>query len=213
MATVDDKTSIKIDQLINDTVVDGEIVGSHLILRTRGGAEIDAGSVSATSVSPLDFMPVGYIYMSVLPTSPATLFGGGTWVRIGQGRVLVGQDSTQTEFDTAEETGGEKTHTITTSELPSHAHSVDHTHASGTATSDGNHTHVLVRKTAAGTSTGVVRGGGTSSADGTTEAGGTHTHTVDVPPLTNVSSGSVGSNMPVNNLQPYLVVFMWKRVS
>ena len=211
MATVDGKTSIKIDQLINDTVVDGEIVGSHLILRTRGGAEIDAGSVSATSVSPLDFMPVGYIYMSVLSTSPATLFGG-SWVRIGHGRVLVGQDPSQTEFDTAEETGGEKTHTITTSELPSHAHSVDHTHASGTAASDGNHTHVLIRKTAAGTNTGVVRGGGTSSADGTTEAGGSHTHSVSVPAYSG-NSGSIGSGTAANNLQPYLVVYMWKRVS
>lgn len=212
MATVDGKTSIKIDQLINDTVVDGEIVGSHLILRTRGGAEINAGSVSAIPVSPLDFMPVGYIYMSVLSTSPETLFGGGTWVRIGQGRVLVGQDSTQTEFDTAEETGGEKTHTITVNELPAHAHSINHAHPDGTAASDGSHTHTLVRKTAAGTSTGVVRGGGTSSADGTTDAGGSHTHSVSVPAYTG-NSGSIGSGVAANNLQPYLVVFMWKRVS
>jgi len=212
MATVDGKTSIKIDQLINDTVVDGEIVGSHLILRTRGGAEIDAGSVSATSVSPLDFMPVGYIYMSVLPTSPATLFGGGTWVRIGQGRVLVGQDSTQTEFDTAEETGGEKTHTLTSQELPTHTHNINHDHAAFTSDSDGNHTHVLERKSSSGTNTGVVRGNATAQADGTTAAGGTHTHNVDVPAYTGLS-GPVGSGTAHNNLQPYLVVFMWKRVS
>lgn len=212
MATVDGKTSIKIDELINDTVVDGEIVSSHLILRTRGGAEIDAGSVSATSVSALDFMPVGYIYMSVVSTSPEVLFGGGTWVRIGQGRVLVGQDSTQPEFDTAEETGGEKTHTITTGELPSHTHSVNHDHASFTSADGGNHTHVLERKTGAGTNTGVVRGNATVSADGTTAAGGTHGHTIDVPSYTG-TSGSTGSGTPANNLQPYLVVYMWKRTA
>lgn len=211
MASVDGKTSIKIDQLINDTVVDGEIVNSHLILRTRGGAEIDAGSVSASSISPLDFMPIGYIYMSVVATSPQTLFGG-TWVRIAQGRVLVGQDGTQTEFDTAEETGGEKTHTLTTAELPSHTHSIDHNHAAFTSDSDGNHTHVLERKSSSGTNTGVVRGNATAQADGTTAAGGAHTHNVDVPAYTG-TSGSAGSGTAHNNLQPYLVVFMWKRVS
>lgn len=39
-----------------------------------------------------------------------------------KGRVAVGRDSTQTEFDTLGETGGAKTHTLTTSELPSHTH-------------------------------------------------------------------------------------------
>lgn len=40
-----------------------------------------------------------------------------------KGRVLVGLDSTQTEFDTLGETGGEKTHTLTIDEMPSHNHS------------------------------------------------------------------------------------------
>ena len=65
--------------------------------------------------------PVGAIYMSVNSTSPATLFGG-TWVAWGTGRVPVGVDTSQTEFDTVEETGGEKTHTLTVNEIPSHNH-------------------------------------------------------------------------------------------
>jgi hypothetical protein len=128
-------------------------------------------SVGGETTSPLDFMPIGYVYTSVLSTSPATLFGG-TWSRIAQGRVLVGQDSTQTEFDVAEETGGSKTHTLTTAELPPH-------------------THTLTRKAGAGTSTGVVRGNATAEADGTT--------------------ATEGSGAAHNNLQPYLVVYMWKR--
>src|SRR5213075_2300680 len=124
MATVTSKTSIKIDDLVNDTIVDGEVVSGHLILRTRGGAEIDAGVIAATS--PLDFMPVGYVFTSVDPTSPQTMFGG-TWVRIGQGRVLVGQDPTQTEFDTVGETGGEKTHALSTGEMPNHSHTINTT--------------------------------------------------------------------------------------
>jgi len=209
MATVDGKTSIKIDDLINQTVVDGEIVGGHLILRTRGGSEIDSGLVAS---SPLDLMPIGYIYTSVVSTSPATLFGGGTWVRIGQGRVLVGQDSTQTEFDTVEETGGAKTHTLGTPEIPAHSHTNSHDHASFSTTTDNNHTHTLTRKAGVGTSTGVARGNGTAEADGTTNSVAAHAHTVDVPAYTG-NTGAIGSNSPHNNLQPYLVVYMWKRTA
>ena len=65
--------------------------------------------------------PVGAIYCSVVSTSPATLFGG-TWSAFGAGKVLVGIDAGQTEFDTVEETGGEKTHTLITAEMPAHTH-------------------------------------------------------------------------------------------
>ena len=211
MASVSGKTSIKLDELINDTIVDGELVGGHLILRSRGGAEIDAGIVTGDSAAVLATMPVGYVYISVTPTSPATLFGG-TWEAIAQGRVLVGQDPSQSEFNTVEETGGEKTHILTSAELPSHTHSINHDHAAFTSASDGNHTHTLERKTAAGTSTGVTRGGTTASADGTTAAGGTHTHSIDVPAFTG-TSGATGSGTGHNNLQPYLVVYMWKRTA
>ena len=53
--------------------------------------------------------PVGSIYMSVNNVNPSTLFGG-TWVAWGAGRVPVGVDTAQTEFDTVEETGGSKNH-------------------------------------------------------------------------------------------------------
>jgi microcystin-dependent protein len=41
-----------------------------------------------------------------------------------KGKMPVGLDSTQTEFDALGETGGAKTHTLTTSEMPSHAHDI-----------------------------------------------------------------------------------------
>lgn len=63
--------------------------------------------------------PVGSIYMSVNNVSPQS-FMGGTWVEWGAGRVPVGVDTSQTEFDTVEETGGEKTHTLTIAEMPRH---------------------------------------------------------------------------------------------
>ena len=67
--------------------------------------------------------PVGAIYMSVVSTSPATLFGG-TWVAWGAGRVPVGINASDTAFDTVEETGGAKTHVLTAAEMPSHTHTV-----------------------------------------------------------------------------------------
>ena len=69
--------------------------------------------------------PVGSVYTSIVSTNPATLLGGGTWVSFGAGRVLVGLDATQTEFDTVEETGGAKTHTLTTAEMPAHLHAMN----------------------------------------------------------------------------------------
>ncbi len=72
---------------------------------------------------PDEIYPVGSIYIGVNNTNPSSLFGG-TWVAFGTGKTLVGVDTSQTEFDTIEETGGEKTHTLTVDEMPSHNHRV-----------------------------------------------------------------------------------------
>ena len=69
--------------------------------------------------------PVGSIYTNAgVATNPGTLLGFGTWSAFGAGRVIVGVDSTDTDFDAVRETGGSKTdsHTLTISELPSHTH-------------------------------------------------------------------------------------------
>lgn len=65
--------------------------------------------------------PVGSIYMSATNTNPGSTLGG-TWVAWGSGKVPVGIDSTDTDFNTAEKTGGKKTHTLTINEMPSHNH-------------------------------------------------------------------------------------------
>ena len=70
-----------------------------------------AGSFDSLDVNGehifLTVHPVGAIYMSVSPVNPGTLFGG-TWVAWGVGRVPVGVDTGQTEFNTVEKTGGHK---------------------------------------------------------------------------------------------------------
>lgn len=51
--------------------------------------------------------PIGSIFINTTNTNPST-FLGGTWESFGSGRTLVGLDTSQTEFDTLEETGGSK---------------------------------------------------------------------------------------------------------
>jgi len=53
--------------------------------------------------------PVGAIFISAVSTNPATLLGFGTWSAIGAGKVLIGQNASDTDFDTLGETGGAKT--------------------------------------------------------------------------------------------------------
>ena len=89
------------------------------------------GALSAGSglITLADVYPVGSIYINAaVATNPGTLLGFGTWAAFGAGRVIVGIDSTDTDFDAAEETGGAKTHTLTVSELPSHTHNLSLIH-------------------------------------------------------------------------------------
>ena len=121
--------------------------------------------------------PVGSLYTSTLSTNPGTLLGVGTWVAFGEGRVMVGKAASGT-FGTAGATGGAETHTLTTSEMPSH------THASGTTAS--NRTISVV----SGGVLGVFTGFGDT--------------------VTSTSTGGDGAH---NNLQPYIVVYMWERTA
>ena len=70
----------------------------------------------AIAAAVLDTLfPVNALYFTATNINPGT-FLGGTWVAFGSGRVLVGVDATQPEFDTAGETGGVKEVTLTAEE-------------------------------------------------------------------------------------------------
>ena len=67
------------------------------------------------------FFPIGSTYITQDNTNPSTIFGFGTWERL-KGKVCLGLDEDDTNMNTIGKTGGEKTHTLTVNEKPSHAH-------------------------------------------------------------------------------------------
>ena len=139
------------------------------------------GTISAGSglISLSDVYPVGSIYINAaVSTNPATLLGFGTWAAFGAGRVMVGIDAAQTEFDTLEETGGAKTHTLTVSELPSHTHN---------------------------NPAGILPPPNSNDVDVT----GGNARTLG----NDVATEATGGGQAHNNLQPYIVVYMWKRTA
>src|SRR3990167_4308957 len=140
--------------------------------------------------------PIGAIYTSVDSTTPATLFGG-TWSAFGAGRVMVGLDSSDTDFDTVEETGGAKTVTLTAAQsgLPQHTHTQD------------AHRHQMLRERSATT------GGATTLIARTSDTSSTSDTNVFTENTTavNQNAGPTAAAEAHTNVQPYIVVYMWKR--
>lgn len=66
--------------------------------------------------------PIGSTYITQTNTNPSTILKFGTWERV-KGKVLVGLDEDDTDFNEIGKTGGEKAHTLTVDEMPAHNHS------------------------------------------------------------------------------------------
>lgn len=104
------------------------VASGHLVPIVDDPATSRTNKATVASLLSLAW-PIGSVFVSVANTNPATLLGFGTWVAFGTGRCLVGLDAGQTEFDTLEKVGGEKTHTLVLNELTPHAHVQDaHNH-------------------------------------------------------------------------------------
>lgn len=141
---------------------------------------------------PLDFLPGGFEWcdggeisresdlgeLLVVAGCPYGVGDGLTTVNKPdrRGRVAVGVDTGQAEFDTLGETGGEKTHTLTTGEMPAHSH--PHSHSEITASP------VFINGGLEAPAPASLPGIGATGSD-STSAGGGEAH---------------------NNLQPYLAV-------
>lgn len=123
-----------------------------------------------------------------------------------KGRVPVGRDAAQAEFDVLGETGGAKTHALTVAQMPSHDHG-------GSTGSAGAHTHNVqtnddgtfitgtsgdrsLPATGSGTFRYVIEGTSGSTRRIVTASAGAHSHSI----------GAQGNGDAHPNLQPYLVL-------
>lgn len=137
------------------------------------------------------------LYNAIFPVGQIVIKGdnedysnwlGFTWERTAVGKVLVGIDSTDTDFNTIGKTSGEKAHKLTIDEMPTHKPTVvmsytttqTHTHADGTYAK--------------------------SFAEGANPSGGTYEANDERVKI-------IGGDEPHNNLQPYQVVAYWKRIA
>lgn len=129
--TISDRFSgdIKFSDTIGTKVVvsskdkDGRHGFGRIADKSLPAGSVDIAGVFAMSGKQLldVFYPIGTIYESTKPDNPAT-FMGGTWSRFGNGRVLVGVDETDPTFNVPLQIGGEKAHTLSIQEIPSHTH-------------------------------------------------------------------------------------------
>ena len=185
----------------------GELDGSIASATT---AVTQAPGTSTTQIATTEFAsaafqgayPVGSIYMNAsVATNPGTLFGFGTWVAFGAGRVPVGFNAADPSFDTAEKTGGSKDAIV-----------VSHTHTATTTVTDPGHNHVanVPNEFAIGT---VVQSGMVSSEGANTFGKNVLTSNASTGVTVATTVASAGSSGTNANLQPYITVYMWKRTA
>ena len=112
-----------------------------------------------SNIYPL--FPVGAIFMTTTQTTVADVQAvlAGTWERFGQGKVLVGVDPNDTDFNAANKTGGAKTVTLTTEQIPSHRHSASAAGSRGKAQSDTSGSSGYAWNADSGSYTGYAGGG------------------------------------------------------
>lgn len=144
----------------------------------------------------LGIPPIGIILAFSKDVRPAQIYGGD-WERCGQGKVIVGVNENDSDFiaptvienngnitSVSEKTGGEKTHTLSVSELATHDHQLlrypDVKYQAGFGGSA--HTGIL-SETAANVF------------------------------IENIMTDTRGSNQPHNNLQPYMTAYFWRRIA
>jgi microcystin-dependent protein len=144
-----------------------------------------------------------------------------------RGRVPVGRDTTQTEFDVLGETSGAKTVTLNATQIPAHNHTGTtssggaHTHTfSGTTSNTGSHSHTqrFTLNAAAGSNMGGMASAGSAQSPGLTSQqvtldAGSHEHTysgttsgASANHSHTFTTANAGGGLAHNNLQPYIVL-------
>ena len=149
----------------------------------------------------LSVYPVGSIYMSVNSTDPSSLFGGG-WTRLKDRFLLAAGDSYA-----AGNTGGEASHKLTLSEMPSHSHT------KGSMRIQGYVKGIMFGYTEEVNGPFSISG---KYGEAWKKGSGNDSRTITFDTNTGGWSGftsSEGGGSAHNNMPPYLTVYVWKRIS
>nr|DAQ63467.1 MAG TPA: baseplate wedge protein [Caudoviricetes sp.] len=152
--------------------------------------------------------PVGKLWASNDPTSPASIVGG-TWEQIKDRFILAAGDTYA-----AGSTGGEATHTLTVNEMPSH----DHEEKANNSYSGPHDLSSLVDSSDSGKASGFTFDlnkfvGWTNEVNSKTGV------TISKGVGDWASKGEViktslsGGSQPHNNMPPYLAIYAWKRIA
>ena len=185
-----------------------------------------AGTDSVRKSQLLDLFPIGAIYLTAGNTNPGS-FLGGTWAQIAQGRTLIGVGTLGSDTYAGGVTGGAAWVTLTTTEMPWHAHggntggqSNDHSHTGYTSES-GWHAHSGTVASAYGGgyigSAGLEEGKGAPDWQAVGMGGaGNHTHTVQTYGVSANHSHDLnpeGGSGAHENRMPFLAVYFWQRTA
>lgn len=174
----------QVESLIAPSGIPAGIVTSFAGSIAPSGWLICDGTLKSTTAYADLFTAIGYTY-------------GGSGSQFGvpnlKGRVPVGLDTSQAEFDNINDTGGSKTHTLIAAEMPNHTHT-------GSTNTTGSHNHSYQDhprdasvKYASGTA-----GQDRSAVSDQTGSAGSHSHSF--------TTDAAGSGSAHNNLQPYIVL-------
>ena len=178
---------------LSSTVSSVQTTANNAQSTANSALNVANNKVSASDLLDLVY-PVGSIYLSVGSTSPSTLFGG-TWEQVKDTFLLGSGDSY-----TLGNTGGEATHKLTNNELP--------TITGSFSTSD----NVLVNELPAPTIYDAT-GAFTKDSRVQTQVNATGAHVATGQGVYNKINMSFGNDQAHNNMPPYLVVSVWKRVA
>lgn len=238
---------------VNDIIIlEGENLASSTVpgIITENRVEEIANTKTNTTLATWCPFPVGAIYMSTTSANPSTFWTGTTWQAFATGKTIVGIDTSDTDFNSVNKTGGSKEVVLTVPNLPTHNHTVGDNSHSHTVNGVGDHSHTLndhahylpPHQHGSGwgeqNHTGYwgnwpgnnFRGSSSTDWDNnmfltspvdqwTNGAGavgmsgsGAHSHTINATTHSHTLSNT-GSNTAHSNLQPYIVTYIWKRIS